>query len=69
MKANYNRMKEERKILDTAFAISNMLNDMIEYDEKVAGRVYKCVIQYLQEKTQNKIKFTEQELKDFGYLS
>ena len=60
--------RKERAIMDTAFGICTQLEELQELDPIADGKVYKSVIQYLQEKNVTKTTFTIQELIDFGHL-
>lgn len=60
--------RKERYILDAAYGLTVMLEDLNELDPVYAGNTYKQVIQYLQEKNVTKTVFTIAELEDMGYI-
>lgn len=60
--------RKERSILDTATALMVQIDELSEISPIAAGKVFKGVIQYLQERNNTKTMFTVQELIDFGYL-
>lgn len=67
-KLKYRTEKKERSILDTANGLMVQMDELNELNPIAAGKVFKCVIQYLQERNNTKTMFTVQELIDFGYL-
>ena len=60
--------RKERSILDTATGLMVQIDELNDLDPIAAGKVFKSVIQYLQERNNTKTMFTVQELIDFGYL-
>jgi len=60
--------RKERNILDTATGLMVQIDELSELNPIAAGKVFKSVIQYLQERNNTKTMFTIQELIDFGYL-